>query len=480
MPPSTQRAQPAKSLSRRVVRHVLQRAREIPHDVRRKTALHVADTVGIALAARNAELVASVARAFAVGSHGGECTVLGNAERAAPQVAAFRNAALAHLLDFDDILDAGRVHLTSVTLPAALACAQLVEAGHAHVVDATACGNELICRLALMYSPTGESPGSEWFLTQLFGYFGAALTAGLALGLAEDELVSALGLAYMQAAGGKEAAAGVGANARGIYPAFAAMGGVAAALLARAGVRGPESALDGESNLFRTYFGADPAPDAIEALLEIDDWRVRESEPKLYPSCRLSHPYVDAALALRNEIGDARIERVTAAVNASAARLCRPLEQRRHPMTLQDAKYSIPFMIAFALCRGRVDLLSLDERALSDPAVLELASRVTVDERLPDRPGQPPAEILVQSDKGVHERASLDHAPVTPVQLRQKFVACLAHAGMEGAAAALWKGLLDPAQDLCSLLARASGAGSVGVVRRPRWLDGALIRVPKA
>ena len=50
----------------------------------------------------------------------------------------------------------------------------------------------------------GTGTDSKWFLSQLFGYLGAAITAGLVLGLDDNKLVHALGLAYMQAAGGKE------------------------------------------------------------------------------------------------------------------------------------------------------------------------------------------------------------------------------------------------------------------------------------
>ena len=49
------------------------------------------------------------------------------------------------------------------------------------------------------------------------------------LGLDDEKLGHAIGLAYMQAAGGKEAGVGMGSQARSIYPAFASMGGVQAA-----------------------------------------------------------------------------------------------------------------------------------------------------------------------------------------------------------------------------------------------------------
>lgn len=450
---------------------MLERARAgIPDDIAGKSRLHIADTVGISLAAVRADpLAAQVLEAFRYGSGGGDCTIFGGSERLPPQAASFCNSALAHLLDFDDIYDAGRVHLTAVTLPAALASSQMLPRGHGDIVAGVSLGNELICRLGAMYLATGRGAGSDWFLTQLFGYFGAALAAGIVLRLSEDAIVSSFGFAYMQAAGGKEAALGAGSNARGIYPAFAAAGGLGAALLARAGLRGPESALDGNANLFKNYLGGEPPPSALETLLDPAAWLVGDVDIKLWPSCRLSHPYVAAALAIHRELDDAPIERIVAAVNRSAAKLCEPLERRRRPVTLQDAKYSIPFMIAFALSRGRVDLHTLDDSALDDSTILEVASRVVVEESLPDCPGQPPAEITVHTARGVHKRSSREKAPVGEAMVKEKFIACVAHAGWRDEAEKLWRRLLDVDEELCELLSgircHAATAGASAIAQ---------------
>jgi len=434
------------SLARLLVRALLQRRDALPAAQRSASCLRIADAVGIALAAAaSGDTAARLLESLAAGSSGGACGVFGAARREAPAAAAFVNSALIHVLDFDDIHDAARLHPTTVTLPAALAGAQLAGAPGARVVDAVLLGDELMCRLGVACSPTGTGPGSDWFLTQLLGYFGAALAAGLVLDLDEDRLVSAMGLAYMQAAGGKEAGFGTGSTARAIYPAFAAMGGVQACLLARAGIRGPEGAFDGAAGLFPVYLGAAATPAQRALLLATEPWHSAAIELKPWPSCRLSHPYVAAALALREPLGAAQPLRVQADVNASAAKLCRPLAQRRRPATLQDAKYSIPWMIAFTLVHGRIALGTLDEAALADPRVLDLAQRVEVVENLPDRPGHPPARIRIETEDG----RSLESPPEVQVPVldaagaARKFADCLAHAGTGGRqSAALWSRLL--------------------------------------
>ncbi|NMM78108.1 hypothetical protein B2J88_43650 [Rhodococcus sp. SRB_17] len=433
------------SLSRRVACLLQQRDTEggIPPEIRHKTRQHIADAVAIGLAAtRSQPLAQQLLDAMTMGAGGGACGVFGSAARHAPSLAAFTNAALIHTLDFDDIHDVARLHPTAVTLPAALAAAELVGAPSARVVDAVALGNELMCRLGVMYSPMGRGPGADWFLTQLFGYFGAGMTAALVMGLDEDQIVSTLGLAYMQAAGGKEAGFGVGATGRSIYPAFAAMGGVTAALLSKAGVVGPESALDGAASLFSIYLEAQPSAAQVALLLDTDGWQFQDTRIKPWPSCRLSHPYVSAALALREHLQGAGVRSMVVSVNASAAKLCAPLADRRRPRTLQDAKYSVPYMTAFTLVRGTVDLNTLHLEGLSDPAVLAVADSIEIAENLPDKPGHPPAEIRAVTTDGREISVRAEDFDLSDEGLRAKFDACLAYAGRPEQADVLW-GCLD-------------------------------------
>jgi len=399
---------------------------DLPADLRAKTLLHIADSLGIALAARGTDLGRQVIDALQAGHGAGACGLIGGG-RAAPLAAAFINSALIHILDYDDIHDLGRLHPSTCVLPATLAAASLVNATDAEVVDAVALGNELVCRLGVICAPQGEGPGSEWFLTQLFGYLGAGMAAGLVLKLDQRQLVSTLGLAYMQLAGGKEAGFGTGATARGLYPAFAAQGGLQAALLARAGVTGPAGALDGAAGLFRLYLTGALAPRQRAMLLDFSQWHARQVDIKPWPSCRLSHPYIAVALAARETSLAHPGARVRVAVNPSSGRLCRPLAQRRRPATLQDAKYSIPFMTAYTLVHGAPTLQGFSSQVLSDKDVLRMAERIELEDGLPDNPGHPPAVLaLLDGERVLHQsRFVAQDLGVDALQARAKFEDCL-------------------------------------------------------
>ncbi|MFC4275386.1 MmgE/PrpD family protein [Achromobacter aloeverae] len=431
------------SLSAELARALLQaRHAGVPADMRAKTRLHIADSLGIALAARRTALGRQVIDGLLAGHGAGSSGLVGGG-KAAPLAAAFINASLIHILDYDDIHDVGRLHPSTCVLPAAMAAAGLVGAGDDAVIDAVALGSELMCRLGVICAPQGEGPGAEWFLTQLFGYLGAGVAAGLVLGLDQRQLVSTLGLAYMQLAGGKEAGFGTGATARGIYPAFAAQGGLQAALLARAGVTGPAGAMDGAAGLFRLYLAGALASRQRAMLLDFSTWHARDVDIKPWPSCRLSHPYVAVAMAARDACLAHPEARVRVAVNPSSGRLCRPLAQRRRPATLQDAKYSIPFMTAYTLVHGAPTLQGFAPHVLADEAVLGMAGRIELEDGLPDNPGHPQA-VLTLLDGGrivrqAHFAARDLH--VDEALARKKFEDCLQYASRSVQAGPLWSAL---------------------------------------
>ena len=189
---------------------------------------------------------------------------------------------------------------------------------------------------------------------------------------------------------------------------------------------------------------------------------------KPWPSCRHSHPFVWAASALYREFRLTAVlpSRVVVKVNRSASKLCVPIELRRLPQTLQDAKYSVPFMVAFSLVHGEPTLANLNDASLSDAAVLAMASKVAVEPTNDDAPGLPHACIRIQVD-GLPDRM-FDAPYVAPdpaALVEHKFRACLAFAGFgEAEVVAAWE-LLGASIDgdcvaLLDLLAVAPRVGA--------------------
>jgi 2-methylcitrate dehydratase PrpD len=53
-----------------------------------------------------------------------------------------------------------------------------------------------------------------------------------------------------------------------------------------------------------------------------------------------------------------------------------PIEAKRAPQSEYDAKFSVPYAVATALCKGRFTLADLEDAARMDPEVLSLAQRI--------------------------------------------------------------------------------------------------------
>ena len=53
-----------------------------------------------------------------------------------------------------------------------------------------------------------------------------------------------------------------------------------------------------------------------------------------------------------------------------------PIEAKRLPQSEYDAKFSVPYAVATALCKGRFSLAELDDAARLDAEVLALAQRI--------------------------------------------------------------------------------------------------------
>jgi len=56
--------------------------------------------------------------------------------------------------------------------------------------------------------------------------------------------------------------------------------------------------------------------------------------------------------------------------------VCEPVSNKKRPANSYDAQFSIPYIVATGLLKGRFTLDDLDDASLADPAVLSLAQRV--------------------------------------------------------------------------------------------------------
>jgi len=347
----------------------------LPSEVANRARFLVLDLVGNIVRARHdAESTpAFLAAARALGLGAGSAGVFGDACRYTPAGAAFLNGALAHSLDFDDTHAAGSLHPGAPVIPAALAAGEMAGVSGAEVLAAIVAGYEITCRIALAL-PAGEHYNRGFHPTATCGAFGAAAAASRVFGLSADDIASAFGIALSQCAGSLQFLAN-GAWTKRFQVGWAALNGLAAATMAREGVKGAAEAIEGKHGFLRAYA---PSPIPDRALQKLgDEFELMQTAVKPYPSCRYGHAGIDAALALRAELQlkPGEIEEVVYGIsNAGMLLVGVPAEKKANPQNVVDGQFSGPFVISCALATGAVGWDSY--RKLNDPVIRALLSKV--------------------------------------------------------------------------------------------------------
>lgn len=163
----------------------------LPDEVAITAVERVLDALAVTFDALNAPVAVLTRSTLSVGSSDA-CTVIGFPGcRYSAADAAFANAVTGHCSLREDYGPGG--HPGTYVVPSALAAADLVGAGGELVVKALVAGYEAVGLVSEATSPAFRAQGFR--LVPVIGVFGAAVAAGVALGLDARALSVAFGLA---------------------------------------------------------------------------------------------------------------------------------------------------------------------------------------------------------------------------------------------------------------------------------------------
>jgi len=359
----------AEALAERIV--ALDAAR-LPPAVRDTCERLLLDVIGLCLFARGTDYVRAALSAFR--SDPGRATAIGHPGQLGAAAAAFVNGTAAHGEDFDDTFEGGPVHAGAVIVPAVLAAAEQEGLDGASALLGIAAGVETICRLSLVVPKAVHKAG--FHPTSVFGAVAAAAGAGAALRLEPGRLVDALGVAGSMAGGIIEYLA-EGSWTKRMHPGWAAQSGLRAALLGRAGFRGPRTVFEGTHGLFAGF--ARTSEGNYGALLDGfgERWLMAGLAFKPYPCGTMIQPYVDCARRLGKRVAvESIVELVAEVAEGTVHRLWEPLAEKHRPPNGYAGKFSAPYCIAAALARGNLGLDAFTDEAVMEPSVRSLAAKV--------------------------------------------------------------------------------------------------------
>ena len=347
---------------------VQSRYEDIPAPVRHEAARAVLNWLGCAIGAANHETINRAWAALAPFAGAAQASLVGRRERTDVLHAALINGVSSHVLDFDDT-HARLVHPSAPVLPALLALSEWRKLGGAQFVHAFVLGVETEIRIGLSVAPEHYNIG--WHITGTAGVFGAAAATGRLLGLNEQQMRWALGIAATQASGLREM---FGTMCKSFHPGQAARNGLAAALLAAKNFTSSERAIEaprGFGHVLSTKFD----PDAITANLG-RGYELSLNMYKPYACGLVVHASIDGCVELRREHGFAPedIERVDLTVWPMVLELT----GNKKPTTGLEGKFSVYHAAAIALIYGAANESEFGDAIVRDPRVAALRDRVTV------------------------------------------------------------------------------------------------------
>jgi len=422
---------------------------------------HVIDTLGCGVAALD-EPTVRICREVALATPGGDATVLGAAQRASPELAAFANGAAFRYYDLNDSYVGGLTGHPSDNIAGCLAVAEAERASATELVAAIALVYEINCRMIDAFDVTARGWDSP-----VFSLPAVALAAGKLMRLSPDKLAQAVSLALNDHIPMGQTRSGALSDWKGLADAEANRNAVFAARLARAGITGPAPIFEGRKGFMQLVGGAAEVDVGAFGGRE-RAFRIHQCGVKAFPAVIYSQTAIVAAIAVAKEAGDlARIAAIEVATTRRGFQQAGSEPEKWTPDTRETADHSLPYLVARAMFDGDISNDSYTPDKLRDPRVRAFMRRITVKEDPAfGKPNgnAPPTRVTATLDDGrriarqVDDMPGFPGKPMTRAEVERKF---RANVGRRWPAArtdevlhALWR--LEQTDDLRGLIGKLS------------------------
>lgn len=291
------------------------------------------------------------------GEQSGPSQLVGLGGRTTAGTAALINGTAAHALELDDIYAPGLYHPGAPVIAAALAVAEQAGADGERLIRGIAVGYEVGNRVA---QTLGAAHYEYWHATGTAGSVAAAAAVAEILELEALPFAHALALSATLGAGLQQTFRG---NSMGkpLHSGNAAHVGVIAGLSASAGLTGALDILDGEIGMGITMSDS-PSWNSIGDPFG-PEYLITQTTTKPYGCCGHTFAAIDAAKVLHQQgLRPHAIRQIDVDTYGTALAVAgNPL-----PTSSFEAKFSIPFVVAYALRDGRLDDDAFSDANLED------------------------------------------------------------------------------------------------------------------
>jgi len=338
---------------------------DLSQDVIQKAKYFFLDFIGGAIAGSRCDS-SEIVIAF-VHETKGDSTIIGTRVGTSPSFAALANGAMAHALEIDDTSTEASLHPGAGIFPAALAASEIAHCDGKRFISSIVAGYETTIRIGEAVNPS-EHYSRGFHATGTCGVFGATVAASKILGLDEEEMTNALGIAGSLTSGSM-AFLQNGAWTKRLHPGWAAHNGIIASKLAKRRFTGPSEILEGRYG-FLSSFSSNPNFELITNDIG-KSFEIVKVSIKNHACCRYKQSAIDAIINIvsRNDLQPRDIEKVNIQLVGTAIPIVvEPESTKYNPKNVVDAQFSMPFGAAVAILKRRafideyqMDLVSSEE-----------------------------------------------------------------------------------------------------------------------
>jgi 2-methylcitrate dehydratase PrpD len=417
VPPPAPSGSPPREVTRTLARYVTTaRFEDLPEAVRREGTRTFLNWVGVAIGGSHHETLDVAVSALQPFSGPPQAGLLGRSERFDIMNAAFLNGVSSHIFDYDDTHLKTVIHPAGPVASAILALAEMRPVSGADFLNALVLGVETECRIGNAVYPNHYDVG--WHITGTAGVFGAAAAAGRLMGLSEQQMVWALGLAASQPVGLRES---FGSMNKSFNPGRAAANGLFAAILASKNYTSSDGMIEAKRGWANTISTTQDYREITEGLGSRYEAALNTYKP--FACGIVMHPAIDAAVQLRteNRLTPEQIQRVDLKVHP----LVLELTGKTAPRSGLEGKFSIYHAVAVALVEGAGGEKQFSDRAVHDPIVTALRAKVVPTVTPGVKPEQ--VDMTVTLTNGRTLTRHIEHAigsvetPMSDADLERKF-----------------------------------------------------------
>ncbi|MFZ0448728.1 MAG: MmgE/PrpD family protein [Desulfatiglandaceae bacterium] len=356
---------------------------DVPDDAVHQTKRVMLDTLGCAIGGYESEASKIIQEFVREAAHPGEATVIGSGLRTSCLNATLANGTMVRYLDYNDtaFILQDQTYRTgyhpSEVIPPILALCERQHLSGREVITAINLGYDL--SLAFLEGVRGAGMEKKGWNGDTRGAYIMPLVAGYILGLTEEQMESAVGIA-----GSCHAVLGILDTPAEEYTMtknirFPSMSyaGIMAALLAQKGFTGPSGMIEGHDGFVEVIMGGQYD---IDNLLSFRDrFAVRETCIKSIIADFSSHGHLTATLTLtrRHDIKPEDVEEVKIITSKRCAEHTGD-PVKKYPQNKETADHSSYYLTAIAIIDRQIGPDQFTPEKYNDPLVRNLIDKVVL------------------------------------------------------------------------------------------------------